>query len=541
MSQIIKGNLPITIWKKEQENAIDYRIYGTLAGTGVQTENLVTNTIQGVTINSTGKLASSSTYNASIAPITAGTTYTLLRDYNLTTGTTHYAFFANLPAKGSTSYDGNRNSTSQANVTFTAPITGYVVVLNREDKSTVVEGNIAIPYGYEIPLLLFTYKDTMPTVDNITALEQTTIEYTKVEIAADSVEYIYKKDVRVAVTGATTAEGFEVIKTGLVLWNSAEGVPSGELTLENAAIYDDIKTGGKAAVAYSARIADNGQGLLARGYVTISDGTNTYTKYTSKIVEATFYVLYIGDTKLGEEEYADFSEQKIYKKKPNLVNDIINNVYVTSSGVLSTNSSLNGVITPVEKDKVYTVLFATGGNMFCGFFEEYPVMGASTYNGERFTFKSEYYTFTAPITGYLVSSCSLSGIDPVVYEGEYPRVAPTDPPASLPAIQAYQGENTLSSSERCENVSLEFNEATFYAGNSITQVYTNNQLYDLIDPSFYSLIANSYDSTQTYEIDSCCIYNYCLYKCITAITIPEIFNPVKWQQVTLVDLFQGGA
>jgi hypothetical protein len=45
---------------------------------------------------------------------------------------------------------------------------------------------------------------------------------------------------------------------------------------------------------------------------------------------------------------------------------------------------------------------------------------------------------------------------------------PTDPPSPLPAITVYKGENMLSSTETIGNVSLEFNEATFYAGNSIT-------------------------------------------------------------------------
>lgn len=144
--------LPLTIQTSKTDAVENYQVYGAAEGAGVETENLVTEIIQNATINSAGTLVTSSTYNVSIAPITAGTTYTLLRDYNITMGTTHYAFFANLPAKGSTSYDGNRNSTEQVNVTITAPITGYVVVLNKEGKSTVAEGNTAIPYGYKIPL-----------------------------------------------------------------------------------------------------------------------------------------------------------------------------------------------------------------------------------------------------------------------------------------------------------------------------------------------------------------------------------------------------
>ena len=142
--------LPLTIEVSATDAVENYQVYGAASGAGVETENLVTETIQGVTISSTGTLVSSGILNASIAPITAGTTYTLLRDY--TTSSLYYAFFTELPAKGSTSYDGNRETSSQLSVTITAPITGYVVVLNKEGKSTVAEGNTAIPYGYKIPL-----------------------------------------------------------------------------------------------------------------------------------------------------------------------------------------------------------------------------------------------------------------------------------------------------------------------------------------------------------------------------------------------------
>ena len=125
--------------------------------------------------------------------------------------------------------------------------------------------------------------EPVETTYDETAMESVSIDYTKVEIAD-----MAKKQIRVAVASEVNTEGFEIVKTGLVLWNSAEGEPSGELTLENAAQYDDIKTGGAAASEYSAKIKDNGAGIKAVGYVTFTDGTNTYTKYCGKIVETNF-------------------------------------------------------------------------------------------------------------------------------------------------------------------------------------------------------------------------------------------------------------
>lgn len=172
------------------------------------------------------------------------------------------------------------------------------------------------------------------------------------------------------------------------------------------------------------------------------------------------YPLYIGDTKLGAEEYLDYESGKIYKKKPNLVSGIIQNASVNSSGKLVYNDALNSAVTPIEQNKTYTMLYARGSgatsNMICGFFEnpDYPELNDTTYNGSRLVWNAEYRTFTAPITGYLVSSCALGVTDPVVYEGEYPQLAPTDPPVPFPSVQTFSGENTLDSTETIEQAEI---------------------------------------------------------------------------------------
>lgn len=170
--------------------------------------------------------------------------------------------------------------------------------------------------------------------------------------------------------------------------------------------------------------------------------------------------VYIGSSKLYEEEYLDYESGKVYKKKPNLVSGIIQNASVNSSGKLVYNDALNSAVTPIEQGKTYTMLYARGSgatsNMICGFFEgeDYPELNDTTYNGSRLVWNAEYRTFTAPITGYLVSSCGLVVTDPVVYEGEYPQLAPTDPPVPLPAINTYKGENTLDSTEDVGEVEI---------------------------------------------------------------------------------------
>lgn len=53
-------------------------------------------------------------------------------------------------------------------------------------------------------------------------------------------------------------------------------------------------------------------------------------------------------------------------------------------------------------------------------------------------------------------------------------------------------------------------------------------------------IANVYDSTQTYTVGSYAIYQNTLYKCITAITVGEAFNPAKWTSVKVMNEISSG-
>lgn len=160
------------------------------------------------------------------------------------------------------------------------------------------------------------------------------------------------------------------------------------------------------------------------------------------------YPLYIGSTKLGEEEYVDYGEQKVWKKKPNLISDVLSGVSVSADGTLTRNAALNGAVTPIEQGRTYTMQYArNSGNMICGFYENYPEVNTTTYDGSRLIWNGSYHTFIAPIDGYLISSCTPTIIDPIVYEGEYPQLTPVDPPVPLPEILTYQGENTLSSTE----------------------------------------------------------------------------------------------
>ena len=53
-------------------------------------------------------------------------------------------------------------------------------------------------------------------------------------------------------------------------------------------------------------------------------------------------------------------------------------------------------------------------------------------------------------------------------------------------------------------------------------------------------IANEYDPTSTYDVDDFCIYEGVLYKCIVAISTPEVFTPAHWTSTLVVDNFGSG-
>ena len=59
---------------------------------------------------------------------------------------------------------------------------------------------------------------------------------------------------------------------------------------------------------------------------------------------------------------------------------------------------------------------------------------------------------------------------------------------------------------------------------------TNSELYSIM-----SSIANEYNIESTYNVGDIVMYNYLLYKCTTAVTIPELFDETKWTRTTVIE------
>lgn len=173
------------------------------------------------------------------------------------------------------------------------------------------------------------------------------------------------------------------------------------------------------------------------------------------------YTVYFGGTQIGEEEYVDYQEQKVYKRTENLWNpemEVLSRSIIKSSGSTGGGYAAYSVsdYIPMEAEKAYIVSPVTtiaNASAYHAFYdsnkEVIDVIQIGSANQSktfttpancaymRFTFREE----TVPVnTIMLVQGNTLP-------ETFIPYLQPTDPPAPLQAITAYQGENTLSSTE----------------------------------------------------------------------------------------------
>lgn len=193
----------------------------------------------------------------------------------------------------------------------------------------------------------------------------------------------------------------------------------------------------------------------------------------------------------------------------NLIADIIDNGNIDGSGKIILYTSANTyrlLVAPIISGKTYTICSTGSISTIYGIYDSLPEIGSISYDTSRHIVNAASETFVAPITGYIAfredynittymliegstapttyipfgykipisnsdgtntSNYDLFLGDSKLYEDEYldygeqkvykdisGTLTPTDPPVPLPAIQAYQGENTLSSTETVGEVSV---------------------------------------------------------------------------------------
>lgn len=85
------------------------------------------------------------------------------------------------------------------------------------------------------------------------------------------------------------------------------------------------------------------------------------------------------------------------------------------------------------------------------------------------------------------------------------------------------------------NYTTNYNLTKPTASETASIVPLNNNM-DIIDDIMHGSqvsLANAYDTTATYDVGDLVMYNYELYRCVTAVEIAEAFDANKWTRTTL--------
>lgn len=160
------------------------------------------------------------------------------------------------------------------------------------------------------------------------------------------------------------------------------------------------------------------------------------------------YNLYIGDSKLGEEEYVEYGEQKVYRN-PNLMENVTteNGGIDISYGTNVNNDNQTRIVGNIDVDNLKTYTFKNAnGNIRVYEYSDASFIGSTLYaNSSEITLNSN--------TKHVRLAAATISWSSEMFFGLY-NATPTDPPAPLPAINTYKGENTLSSTETVGSVTV---------------------------------------------------------------------------------------
>ena len=170
------------------------------------------------------------------------------------------------------------------------------------------------------------------------------------------------------------------------------------------------------------------------------------------------YPLYIGSTKLGEEEYLDYESGKVYKRTAQLLNQnakdtrngYMSGRYLRSNGGDSSNAVLSvSEYIGIEENTKYTVQIGAAYSLpsICFYDTNKAFISGVAYDG------STTLRVTSPANAVYARMSFRTATTNALNKGHTAisintkYIVPTDPPVPLPPINAYQGENTLSSTE----------------------------------------------------------------------------------------------
>lgn len=327
----LTGLLPLT-FLAEGSDLTDYRIYGTENGAGVQTENLfnvsdfISNYVAGYVKdangNIVGSLEASSGYSTYTIPVNQSQIYYLRGKTRPSSssfgGFRVYFLDSNL---GWIDRTANIDQFDETNVyEFTTPAnTSYLqiqtpVVIAVPDMRLMITSTAPttyIPYGYKIPIL-----NTSGVTEN------------KIDISMFTLGYTLDQT-----TGLPTASQNQAATLTPIAISSSNAVIKCSYSGEGTFIFMYSVLNGNTLVrrTYSTDnpyLIDTSGGDTLYICVFVVEGTSVDLSKISNLM-LTFgstppdhyiphrytsnYDLFIGDSKLGEDEYVDYGEQKIYK------------------------------------------------------------------------------------------------------------------------------------------------------------------------------------------------------------------------------------
>lgn len=450
----VTGSLPLTFNSRAEHALKDYSVYGTASGSGVETENLFDKNNLNIVkafINSNDTIADYGTNGLIYIPVVAGNTYTFLGFKRASSATDiRWGITSSIPANNvPCTRVGFLNQSSSVTVTITSGEaylciflcgdSDYIqygsveqAIMDNAETGMIVQGSTApttyIPYGYKIPIL------------NTSGVTENLFDGDIYLVMTNTVETDQRYGISITTPGTYTIKTYGT--TNSYLYAATFTTENVQIEKKNIVVNGTTSTGtftitqGQRLSLYSAigesksaaeEKFNNWKPVIVKG----STAPSEYTphRYTSN------YDLFIGDSKLGEEEYVDYGEQKVYRVSADLWD--VNGTTTNQSGVPRPGNEFETLGTYViENNSSVTIYYREG-------VETITVEQGSITSGNSFEIST-----TDTLVIWLTSQSEMS------YITVYRKNIPTDPPAPLPAISAYKGENALSSTETVGTVTV---------------------------------------------------------------------------------------
>lgn len=433
-----------------------YVPYGTPDGVGEETENLFD--ISEYTIGTT-------TFPTKMLTLEPNTAYTMSSDVP----TYNNGALIMLMAIGDSASTPNNGVYSGHPITKTTDANGKIYVGLRDNgsgydlstyKTMLVKGSTSpttyIPFGYKIPIL-----NTSGVTENLFDKDAT-------DTNNGYVNRCYIKS-----DGTLTTPGYSWIVSEYMPIESNANYTIGIMPRGAAGIYNAFYDVNKELISTFENINAEANTFTTPAnatYIRLSIRTfesetdiymfvkgNTLPDHYIPHRYTSNYDLFIGDSKLGEDEYLDYQEQKVYKRTEQLLPPYNmdsgasqKGKYISAAGIISTSSNINnyvcGYINVLPSTAYALKDFSGNTTAICYYDSNKNYISGEAYNNRG------SFIVTTPANCYYVrmTAKAVDTSNNVFIEGNeipenyIPYLTPTDPPLPFPALTTYIGENNLS-------------------------------------------------------------------------------------------------